>query len=156
MTAPRRSMPAVPAIAGSTGLASMRALAAGFILITGFVLGVDAVLRLAMPAVFTTGAGAFPVAGRVFTLAYVAIFTVAGCYVAACLAPERPMLHALGLGLAGLLVTAAAAIVSPHTAPVWQHAAALLLVMPCAWLGGRVREREVAYRAARNSTIISG
>jgi hypothetical protein len=54
------------------------------------------------------------------------------------------MAHALVLGALGLAFNVAGTIAMWDTAPAWYHAVALALVMPYAWLGGRIRERQLA------------
>jgi hypothetical protein len=75
---------------------------------------------------------------------YVALFAVFGCYVAARLAPNRPMAHALVLGALGLVFNVAGTVARWDHAPAWSHVLAMALVMPYAWLGGRLRERQLA------------
>jgi hypothetical protein len=131
---------------------SIVAVTTGLVLVAGFGLGTDALLRLTAPG------GAAGVTGEVvllMTAALGALYAVCGCYLAARLAPSRPMLHALGLGLLVLALAATTAAVRDGR-PAWHHAVALPLILPAAWFGGRLREREIAYRAAEHSTIISG
>jgi len=126
-------------------LRSIAAVLVGFVLIGALSFGADLVLRQAMP-------GAFDAAGRVESTAvlllmmgYVGLFAVTGCYLTARLAPRRPMLHALVLGALGLAFTAINTFaVFWDTAPAWYHVASLALVMPYAWIGGRLRELQLA------------
>lgn len=124
-------------------LRSASAVLIGFLFIGAFSFGADALLRMLAPT-------AFDASGRVdnptillVTLTYVGIFAVAGCYLTARLAPNRPMLHALALGLLGLLFNIAGTIALWDAAPAWYHVTALALVMPFAWAGGKIREREI-------------
>ena len=79
--------------------------------------------------------------------AYRIVYTVIGSYVAARLAPDRPMWHAMVLGVVGLVVSLAGAAVTWNTQPpVGPHWYALLIAaisIPCAWLGGRIREMQM-------------
>jgi hypothetical protein len=59
------------------------------------------------------------------------------------------MRHALILGALGLAFNVAGTIQMWDTAPAWYHAVALALVMPTAWLGGHLRERQLAAGAPR-------
>jgi hypothetical protein len=72
---------------------------------------------------------------------YRTIYGVAGCYIAARLAPDRPMLHALALGAIGLVVSIVGAAVTwdkgPAFGPHWYPLALVALAMPQAWAGGR-------------------
>lgn len=121
---------------------SVLAVAAGFVIIFVLAIGTDLLVRFALP-------GAFDALGRtesapvlLFTLGYLFVFGTAGCYLAARWAPHSPVRHALALGLAGLLFSTVGTVVLWASAPPWYHVAALTLVMPAAWLGGRIRERE--------------
>lgn len=125
-------------------LRSIAAVLFGFLLIGALSVGADLVLKQAMPT-------AFDAAGRVdstpvllLMMGYVGLFAVTGCYLTARLAPGRPMLHALVLGALGLAFTGYNTFaVFWDTAPAWYHVASLALVMPYAWIGGRLREVEL-------------
>src|SRR5688572_503096 len=115
------------------------AILVGFVYIGALSFGADALLRSEFPSVFA------PAGGRVdstpvllFIVAYVALFAISGCYLTARLAPNRPMRHALILGALGLLFNIAGTAAMWDTAPVWFHLVSLLLVMPYAYLGGRL------------------
>jgi len=75
--------------------------------------------------------------------AYRTIYCSAGSYIAARLAPNRPMGHALALGILGLVVSTAGAVVTwnkgPAFGPHWYPVALVVTAIPCAWLGGRLR-----------------
>ena len=71
-------------------------------------------------------------------LAYRIVFGVAGCYITARLAPGRPMWHALVLGVIGLVVSIAGAVVMWEAGPAWYSLAVIAISMPCAWVGGRL------------------
>jgi len=74
---------------------------------------------------------------------YRTLYGVAGCYITARLAPNRPMMHALIGGFIGLAVSTAGAIVTwnkgPAFGPHWYPVALIVLALPTAWLGGRLR-----------------
>ena len=98
-------------------------------------------------------AGIFPAAPQLmsdplFALAsaYRAVFTVAGGYATARLAPERPMRHAwilAGIGLAAGLagVVAYYAIGGSELGPAWYALSLPLEAIPCVWLGARLAVR---------------
>ena len=83
-----------------------------------------------------------PMSGGRFLLAlgYRFVFGVAGCALAARLAPSRPMRHALILGGVGVLLSTAGAIATwgrgPEFGPPWYPLALIAITMPSAWLGG--------------------
>jgi hypothetical protein len=72
---------------------------------------------------------------------YRSIYTVAGGYVTATLAPNRPMLHVMILGIIGTAAGIVAAIVTipMHIAPNWYPIALAVLALPCVWLGGKLK-----------------
>jgi len=120
---------------------SILAIVAG--LLTGAVLsiGTDAVLH---------AAGVFPPWGQrmtdglfVLATAYRTVFNTLGCYVAARLAPDRPMGHALSLGVLGLVLSLVGLVVTwnkgPEFGPHWYPIVLAVLVMPSAWVGGKLR-----------------
>lgn len=125
-------------------LRSIGAVVVGFLLIGVLSFGGDFVIRSAAPGSFDVAGAASSPAVLVAMLAYVGVFAVFGCYLTARLAPNRPMAHALVLGALGLAFNVAGTIAMWDTAPAWYHAVALAMVMPYAWLGGRIRERELS------------
>ena len=76
-------------------------------------------------------------------LAYRVIFSIIGCYITARLAPSRPIRHSLILGCIGLVLSTIGLIVSiqMNLSHVWYPVALILVTMPCAWLGGKLAER---------------
>lgn len=122
-------------------LRSIGAVVFGFFLIAFLSFAADFVLRMAMPGVFDEAGRVGSVPVLLLVQGYVGVFAITGCYAAARLAPGRPMLHALVLGLLGLVFNVIGTVVMWNTAPVWYHVMALALVMPYAWIGGRLGER---------------
>lgn len=122
---------------------SIAAVLAGFVLIAALSLGADAVLKQAIPTAFDAAGRTDSVPVLLLVMGYVGLFAVSGCYLTARLAPRRPMLHALVLGTLGLAFNVAGTAAMWDTAPAWFHVASLLLVMPYAWVGGRLREVEL-------------
>ena len=94
-----------------------------------------------------------PMADALFLLAtaYRIVYGVAGSYLAARLAPDRPMQHALALGVVGLAISTAGAVATwnagPAFGPKWYPLAVIAIALPCAWAGGRLREMQVRARA---------
>ena len=74
---------------------------------------------------------------------YRTIYGVAGSYMTARLAPNRPMFHAMLLGLLGLAVSILGAAATwnkgPAFGPHWYPVALVILALPTAWLGGKLR-----------------
>lgn len=116
-------------------------MAAGFLVTAVTSTAADAVMH---------AAGFFPSSPRamsdpLFALAaaYRALFTVAGGYATARLAPNRAMRHAwvlAGIGLvAGLAgVVAYYAIGGAELGPSWYAISIPVEAIPCVWLGGRL------------------
>jgi len=74
---------------------------------------------------------------------YRSIYTIAGGYITAALAPDPPMRYVLILGLIGLVVSTLAAIatIPMRLGPAWYPIALAVLAFPCVWLGGKLRTR---------------
>ena len=125
---------------------SIAAVLAGFVLIAVLSLAADGVLRAAAPGVFGPNGEVSDTGVLLLTMVYVAAFAIGGCYLAARMAPGRPMLHALALGALGLAFSLATVVAIWELTPPWYNIASLLLVMPYAWIGGRIRERELERR----------
>ena len=78
---------------------------------------------------------------------YRSLYAVIGSFIAAQLAPGRPMLHALLLGVLGMAIAIAGAILMPDApGPRWYPVALIVTALPCAWLGGLL-QREIARRS---------
>ena len=113
---------------------SILAVFAGFVTIVILSEGTDFLLMKA---------GVFPPLDQPFTnqllmLAtfYRIVYSIAGCYLAARLAPNRPSGHALVLGGIGCVVGIAGAIVMRGKGPEWYPWTLVVLALPCGWLGG--------------------
>ena len=121
---------------------SILAVAAGFLFIAVLAGGTGAALGAAgyLPA---NGEPMMDTGPVLLEAAYVALFAIAGCWLAARLAPSRPMRHALVLGLLGLAFNVVGAIATWGQRPDWAMLLNLALVMPYAWLGGRLREMQL-------------
>ena len=74
---------------------------------------------------------------------YRTVYGVLGSYVAASLAPRRPMWHAMMLGILGLVVSILGAVATwnggPAFGPHWYPVVLVVLAIPTAWLGGKLR-----------------
>jgi hypothetical protein len=85
----------------------------------------------------------FPGADQPFTtqlyliaLLHRCLWGIAGCWVAARLAPRAPMLHALVLGGLGVVLNLLGMIAMWQVGDHWYPAALAVTALPCAWLGG--------------------
>lgn len=74
---------------------------------------------------------------------YRSIYTIAGGYLTAALAPDPPMRYVLILGLIGLVISTLAAIatIPMRLGPAWYPIALAVLALPCVWLGGKLRTK---------------
>jgi hypothetical protein len=120
---------------------SIGAVLAGLLTVVVLSVGTDVVLH---------ATGVFPpwgqpVGGRLLLLAtvYRTIFSVAGAYITARLAPDRAMSHALALGSVGLVLSIAGAVATwnrgPAFGPHWYPLALVVLAVPQCWAGGALR-----------------
>ena len=94
--------------------------------------------------IFTPPEQGFHITWMVVTATiYRSIFTVGGGYLTAALAPDRPMLYAVILGLFGIVASTAGAIVMipRNLGPTWYPIALIVLALPCTWLGGKLKTR---------------
>ena len=116
---------------------STRAIVAAIVIVIALSLGTDEILHLLR---------VYPPWGvrmsdALFALAtgYRIVYSVAGGYIAARLAPANPLRHALILGFIGLIPGALGVVVGmskPELGPLWYPIALLVTGLPCAWLGG--------------------
>ncbi len=118
------------------GRQSILAIVAGFVVIAALAFGTDAVLRATVPQIFSASGRVESVPWLLVMQAYVFLFATFGCWLAARLAPERPMWHATVLGILGLIFNVAGSAAMWEMAPAWYHVVAIAMVMPAAWLGG--------------------
>ena len=77
-------------------------------------------------------------------LGYRIVYGIVGGYVAARLAPQAPVRHAIWLGIIGLLIGVAGALATwgkgPQFGPGWYAIAVFVIAIPTAWYGGRLLE----------------
>ena len=80
-------------------------------------------------------------------LGYRTIDSIAGTYLAARLAPDRPVAHALVLGCLGVVFSTIGVIATwnkgPEFGPKWYPIALVIIALPCALIGGTLRQRQV-------------
>jgi hypothetical protein len=122
---------------------SIGAILAGFVFVFIVSLGTDELLHIT---------GVFPPWGAsmvgydaalLLATAYRIVFGIAGSYVTARLAPDRPMQHALVGGFIGLVLSIIGAAASwnrgPAFGPHWYPLALVVTALPTAWAGGKIR-----------------
>lgn len=112
---------------------------AGLLAIVVLSTAVDAVLH---------ATGVYPpfperMADELFALAtaYRIVFGVAGSWLTARLAPNRPLAHALALGGIGTVLSIAGAAAMWAYGPAWYSLAIIAISFPCAWAGARLHAR---------------
>ena len=127
---------------------SILAIVTGFVVIAALSIGTDFALG-AMGVYPRPPAPLTDTTLLVLSQVYVAVYAIFGCWLTAAMAPDRPMRHALILGALGLIFNLAAASANAARVPMWYVVAAIVLVMPYAWIGGWLRERQLAGRAPR-------
>lgn len=119
-------------------LKSIGAILAGFLTVVILSVGTDFVLETL---------GIFPPAGQglfvswmlILALIYRIIYTIAGGYVTAILAPDRPMQHAIILGIIGIVFAIIGTIVGWKLSAHWYPIALVITALPCTWLGGKLK-----------------
>ena len=127
-----------------TRLKSIGAIVAGFVTVVVLSIGTDAVLQglgvfppQDQPASYTAGmlAGA---------LLYRSLYTVAGGYVTAWIAPTPQMRHVMILGAIGIVAGTVGVVVSWNFSPEhWYPIALVITAFPCTWFGGRLKTKRV-------------
>lgn len=127
-------------------LKSIGAFIVGFIVIFILSSGTDAILE----SIGVIPRGPLAMHGSQALIAailiYRLIYSVAGCYIAARLAPSFPMRHAIALGIFGFVFSVIGAIVGRDLGPAWYLWALVLFALPCAWLGGKLYEQSLSRR----------
>lgn len=122
---------------------SIWAIVAGFLFIAVLSFGADAIMHATAPKLFDANGGTTSFAILCLSTLFVGVFATVGCYLAARLAPSHPMRHALILGALGLFFSLVMTGKMWNMAPPWYNILNLVLVIPYAWLGGRLRESEI-------------
>jgi hypothetical protein len=95
--------------------------------------------------------GVYPPVGQtmadalfLLALGYRTIDGALGCYIAAALAPSRPMRHALTLGGIGVVLSSLGLLATlgggPEFGPLWYPLALVAISLPCAFFGGKLAE----------------
>ena len=125
-------------------LRSIGALLAGLVFVIALTTSTDALLH---------ATGIFPPVGQVMAgslfllaLAYRTVYGVAGGYIAARIAPQSPLTHAVLLGCIGLLLGIAGTLATwnrgPEFGPKWYAIAVIVSAIPSAWIGGKLRPKD--------------
>jgi hypothetical protein len=137
---------AEPAARPRRRLRSVAAICFGFVAVVVLSVGTDQILHLLR--IYPPWDEPMQDTGLLLlALSYRMIYTVVGGFIAAWLAPEAPMRHAVILGIIGLLPGAGGVLAGAamDLGPLWYPVAIALTGLPCCCLGG------VLYRAIRAS-----
>lgn len=98
--------------------------------------------------------GIYPAPGQpmatglwVLATAYRVVIAVFGCWLTARLAPDRPMALAMTLGAIGVVLSTLGVMATwgkgPAFGPMWYPLGLVASALPCAWLGGWFRMRQL-------------
>ncbi len=119
---------------------SIGSIAAGVV----FIVVVTTLVDLLLHAVHVFPPVEQPIDDRLSALAtsYRFVISVAGAWLTARLAPERPMTHAMRLGYVGVVLglVGLAATWNLGLGPRWYPIALVVLAIPQCWLGGKLYE----------------
>ncbi|MBI5473820.1 MAG: hypothetical protein HY961_15895 [Ignavibacteriae bacterium] len=128
-------------------LKSIGAVVAGFLTVVILSVATDAVLESTGLFPPQSEPAAYTAQLLLIALVYRCIYTIAGGYVTARLAPRQPMRYALILGIVGIIAGLGGVIFSWNLTPHhWYPIALVVTALPCTWLGGKLfsRKREPA------------
>jgi peptidoglycan/LPS O-acetylase OafA/YrhL len=138
-------------VTGETGrsrhiLRRIGAVLAGVIVVVTLDVGIDVIMHATgiYPSWFK------PMSTRLWLLAigYRMVDGVMAGYIVARLAPDRPVTHAVVFGLIGVVMSIAGVIGTwnrgPEFGPKWYPLALVAIALPCAWVGGSLRARQIA------------
>jgi hypothetical protein len=126
---------------------SIVAALAGFFAVVILSLGTDVVLHAA--GIYPPWAQRMSDGLFVLATAYRVVYTIGGSYITARLAPDRPMLHAMVLGVIGLVMCLVGAVATWNAdlGPMWYSVALVVTALSCVWIGGKLRVWQLAHRA---------
>ncbi len=123
---------------------SIGAVLAGFITVVILSIGTDFVLESIRIFPPQSDPKSYVTWMLVLALAYRSLYTVAGGYVTARLAPDRPMRYVIILGIVGIAAGTLGVIVSWNFTPDhWYPISLVVTALPCIWLGGKLKTEAV-------------
>jgi hypothetical protein len=123
---------------------SIWAIVAGFLFTFLLSTGAELIMRAMAPSLFAANGSTSNIAILCMSILTIAVFAIVGCYLTARLAPSHPMGHALALGGIALVISLLLVQKTWPMAPAWYNLLNLVVILPYAWIGGRLRERELA------------
>jgi multisubunit Na+/H+ antiporter MnhB subunit len=124
----------------SRALKSVGAILAGIVLVFVLSLGTDILMHAT--GIFPPWLQPMSTPLWLFATAYRIVYGIAGGYLTARLAPDRPMRHAVILGVIGLVMSILGAASTlgrgPEFGPKWYPLGLVVTALPCAWFGGKL------------------
>lgn len=120
---------------------SILALLAGFIAEPILVIAADFLYAHLNPHAFTPE-GAVVGGAAAVVLIYVQIMNAISGWITAAIAPKKPVLHALLLGIIGFILCVAVSVKRWDLEPHWYLLGGILLAIPSTVLGGYLARRE--------------
>src|SRR5688500_11061282 len=111
-------------------LRSLGAVAAGYV-----IFGASAFLLFQLSGIDPHQSA--PITFKIASIIWGCVFALVAGWLTARLAPTRPVVHAVVLA-ALIALGALVSMVSVRGDAIWSQASALVLMAPCAWLGGRI------------------
>ena len=127
---------------------STTAVLAGFIAVALLSLGTDQVLHM-LDVYPPWGEPMYQPGLNLLALSYRILYTIAGGYITASLAPHAPMRHVIVLGIVGFIAGSAGAITAitiGGLGPNWYPIALALTGFPSVWLGGRLQQSRLGFQ----------
>lgn len=118
-------------------LKSVGAILAGFVFVVIISIATDLTLAKTgvMKQPFENNATWFVL----FVIGYRTLYGIIGTYITATLAPDKPMRHAIIGGFIGLALSIIGAIAMREKGPAWYAIALIVLTLPTAWAGGKLK-----------------
>ena len=84
-------------------------------------------------------------------IGYRTVDGIIGAYVTARIAPDRPVAHALTLGIIGIVLSTAGVVATwskgPEFGPKWYPLTLVAIALPCSLIGGLIRARQLNAQA---------
>ena len=119
-------------------LKSIGAVLAGFLVVVILSVVTDFILETLGVLPPATKPEAYAPWMLLFALLYRTVFTIAGGYITAMLAPNRPMRHVVILGVIGTIGGILGVIAGWNLSAHWYPIALALLAFPSVWVGGKL------------------
>jgi hypothetical protein len=125
-------------------LKSIGAVVAGFLTVVVLSIGTDKILEATGVFPPPSDTGLFVTWMLLLALVYRSLYTVAGGWVTAKLAPSKPMAHVTVLGILGTLGGIAGIVAGWNLSDHWYPIALAITAFPLIWIGGKIsRPKEV-------------